>query len=127
MCRSEPQTPVASMLHDRVVGGLELRLGLLVDAHLVGRLERDRSHVGETIPMASKAVLITGCSTGIGRKTAEHLASRGWTVYATARRPESIADLEGKGCRTLALDVTDEGRCRRRSGRSRTRRAPSAC
>jgi len=57
---------------------------------------------------ASKAVLITGCSTGIGRATAERLARRGWTVYATARRPESIADLEGKGCRILALDVTDE-------------------
>ncbi len=58
--------------------------------------------------MTSKAVLITGCSTGIGRTTAEHLAAKGWTVYATARRPESISDLEGKGCKTLALDVTDE-------------------
>jgi NAD(P)-dependent dehydrogenase (short-subunit alcohol dehydrogenase family) len=56
----------------------------------------------------SEAVLITGCSTGIGRATAEHLASKGWTVYATARRPETIADLQAKGCRTLALDVTDE-------------------
>jgi NAD(P)-dependent dehydrogenase (short-subunit alcohol dehydrogenase family) len=57
----------------------------------------------------SKAVLITGCSSGIGRATAEHLAEKGWTVYATARRTESISDLEGRGCRTLALDVTDEG------------------
>ncbi len=57
---------------------------------------------------ASRAVLITGCSTGIGRATAEHLAERGWTVYATARRPESIEDLRAKGCKTLALDVTDE-------------------
>ena len=56
----------------------------------------------------SKAVLVTGCSSGIGRATAQRLAGKGWTVYATARRPESIADLEAQGCRTLALDVTDE-------------------
>src|SRR5215207_9929146 len=60
----------------------------------------------------SKAVLITGCSTGIGRATAERLARSGWKVYATARRLESIAELERHGCRLLACDVTDEASMR---------------
>ena len=60
----------------------------------------------------SKAVLITGCSTGIGHATAEHLAGHGWRVYATARRPESLSRLEGKVAGTLALDVTDESSMR---------------
>lgn len=56
----------------------------------------------------SKSVLVTGCSTGIGRATAERLAGRGHRVYATARRLESIEDLAAKGCEILSLDVTDD-------------------
>jgi short-subunit dehydrogenase len=55
------------------------------------------------------AVLITGCSSGIGRATARRLAGRPeLTVYATARNPEAVADLAEAGARVLALDVTDE-------------------
>ncbi|MBE2320104.1 SDR family NAD(P)-dependent oxidoreductase [Solirubrobacter sp. CPCC 204708] len=55
------------------------------------------------------SVLITGCSTGIGHATAARLARSGrWTVYASARRVETLAGLEALGCRVLALDVTDE-------------------
>jgi NAD(P)-dependent dehydrogenase (short-subunit alcohol dehydrogenase family) len=60
----------------------------------------------------SKAALITGCSSGIGHETARHLAAKGWTVYATARRPETLADLAEAGCKTLACDVTDEASMR---------------
>lgn len=57
---------------------------------------------------ASRAVLVTGCSSGIGQATAGLLAREGWPVYATARKPEMLADLRALGCRPLALDVTDD-------------------
>jgi len=61
----------------------------------------------------SRAVLTTGCSSGIGRATAERLARRGWTVYATARRLDSISRLADAGCHLLELDVTDDESMRR--------------
>jgi NAD(P)-dependent dehydrogenase (short-subunit alcohol dehydrogenase family) len=54
-------------------------------------------------------VLITGCSSGIGRATALRLAGQGrWTVYATARNSDALVDLARAGCRTLSLDVTND-------------------
>ncbi len=53
-------------------------------------------------------VLITGCSTGIGRATVGYLAAKGHTVYATARKVDAIADLAGPNVEVLPLDVTDE-------------------
>ena len=56
--------------------------------------------------MAAKRALITGCSTGIGRATAVELTKRGYEVVATARRPETIKDLDVAA--TLALDVDSD-------------------
>ena len=61
---------------------------------------------------ADGAILITGCSTGIGRATATRLARLDHDVWATARDPATLKDLERAGCHTIALDVTDEASMR---------------
>jgi NAD(P)-dependent dehydrogenase (short-subunit alcohol dehydrogenase family) len=52
-------------------------------------------------------VLITGCSTGIGRALAMEFHKRGHAVYASARRVEAIEDLARQGIHVVPLDVTD--------------------
>ncbi|MBI2748431.1 MAG: SDR family NAD(P)-dependent oxidoreductase [Burkholderiales bacterium] len=56
----------------------------------------------------TESILITGCSSGIGAALAREFHRRGHTVYATARRVESLASLQQAGLRTLALDVNDD-------------------
>ena len=56
----------------------------------------------------SRFVLVTGCSTGIGRALVQACRATGWGVVATARKPSALADLPpGPDLRVLALDVTD--------------------
>jgi NAD(P)-dependent dehydrogenase (short-subunit alcohol dehydrogenase family) len=59
--------------------------------------------------LEKQVVLVTGCSTGIGRALALELHAGGHRVFASARRPDSIADLAAAGIDTVALDVNEPG------------------
>jgi NAD(P)-dependent dehydrogenase (short-subunit alcohol dehydrogenase family) len=61
----------------------------------------------QTPASAQRAVLVTGASSGIGRKITEVLAARGHFVYAGARKPEDIAALNTiRNVQAVKLDVT---------------------
>ncbi len=56
---------------------------------------------------AQKAILVTGASSGIGRKITEHLAARGYFVYAGARSEEDLRELNTiDNVQSIRLDVT---------------------
>ncbi len=57
--------------------------------------------------MNDKAVLITGCSSGIGLCVARGMKARGWRVFATARQPGDVARLQAEGLESLPLDLRD--------------------
>jgi NADP-dependent 3-hydroxy acid dehydrogenase YdfG len=57
--------------------------------------------------LEKQVVLVTGCSTGIGRALARELRARGHRPFATARRVEAVADLAAEGIDTVRLDVND--------------------
>ena len=56
--------------------------------------------------MKQKTILITGCSTGIGKQTALYLQSFGFTVFATARKENDVTMLKELGFNSFLLDVT---------------------
>jgi NADP-dependent 3-hydroxy acid dehydrogenase YdfG len=57
--------------------------------------------------LTNQVVLVTGCSSGIGRALALELAGRGQRVFATARKLEDLQTLQHAGIDKLSLDVTD--------------------
>ena len=54
-----------------------------------------------------RSVLITGCSSGIGRCVAGGLRKRGYRVFATARKPEDVKALTSEGFESCPLDVSN--------------------
>jgi len=62
---------------------------------------------------SGRVILVTGCSSGIGRATALEAAARGHRVFASARNRNDLAELERRhNLETLALDVTDDASIR---------------
>jgi NAD(P)-dependent dehydrogenase (short-subunit alcohol dehydrogenase family) len=58
--------------------------------------------------MDERSVLITGCSSGIGLASAREMKSRGWRVFAAARKPQDIARLrEQERVESLYLDYAE--------------------
>ena len=63
----------------------------------------------EATPSAApvKAVLVTGASSGIGRKVTERLAAEGYFVYAGARKETDLRELDSmENVKAIRLDVT---------------------
>ena len=56
---------------------------------------------------ATKTILVTGCSSGIGLTVALGLKQRGYHVIASARRPQDVQRLRGLGLESLQLDLAD--------------------
>lgn len=59
-----------------------------------------------------KSILITGCSSGIGKCAALDLQARGYRVFATARNPDDVAALAEIGLESLQLDLNDSASIR---------------
>ena len=81
----------------------------IVVAMLCGLLPVATSAASDTpAPTPQKAVLVTGASTGIGRKITERLAAGGYFVYAGARKEADLKELGAiKNVQAVRLDVTD--------------------
>jgi len=57
--------------------------------------------------MNDRSILVTGCSSGIGRCTALGLKARGYRVFASARRPDDLEQLQRDGLEAVMLHLDD--------------------
>ena len=58
--------------------------------------------------LAGDAILITGCSSGIGHHAAHALSQAGFDVIASARQPHDVARLQQEGLKAVQLDLDDD-------------------
>ena len=68
--------------------------------------------MGIDLNKTNPAVLITGCSTGIGYCVAHGLKARGYRVIASARRPEDVEKLREEGLDCVQLDLASSASVR---------------
>ena len=94
----------------RTVAGCLAVVGLFTGVALSGAQSRPTGGGDAAAPAkSSKTVLITGANRGLGLEFARQCATAGWTVIATARKPESASELNALGVRVMQLDVADQG------------------
>jgi len=63
--------------------------------------------MNEDTTLKEKVVIITGCSSGIGRALAFEFHQKGYRTFPTARRPESVEELASQGLESVHLDVAE--------------------
>jgi NAD(P)-dependent dehydrogenase (short-subunit alcohol dehydrogenase family) len=61
----------------------------------------------DPVPGKSKTIIVTGASSGIGAWCARALKRDGWTVFATARKPEDLQALGADGIEAFYLDYRE--------------------
>ena len=61
----------------------------------------------QSVETKNKTILITGCSSGIGKCVAHGLHQRGYRVFASVRNPDDLAAFENSGIESLLLDYND--------------------
>lgn len=81
--------------------------GLLVVIFILAPINVSAQSSGTVVEQ--KAVLVTGASTGIGRKITEVFAEKGYFVYAGARKKKDLDALNAiENVQAIKLDVTEQ-------------------
>lgn len=59
------------------------------------------------LPPVARTILMTGCSSGIGRHCAQALHQKGYRVFACARKEADVTSLKAEGLAAYQMDMND--------------------